>query len=297
MHAEGVTVDITNERAEPRFFLIYQGLDDRELQCQLSRLYVPPREAEQPFKPSPPAKIRIGFISRFFTEHNIARLMGGLITDLSRDRFDVTAISVGAHSDARAKRIQQQADHFVQVPFKLPAARSLIAQQHLDVLFYTDIGMEPMTYSLAFSRLAPVQCATWGHGVTTGIPTIDYFISSIHLESVGSEQQYTEQLVRLKALAVPYYRIAPPKSFEDATILVCRSRQRSMPARKAFSRFIPTSTPFWPAFCARIHAALSSCFRARSPAGRNCCVSVSRQRCLTCTTAFNSCRTLTTNVF
>ena len=37
--------------------------------------------------------------------------------------------------------------------------------------------MESLTYFLAFARLARVQCVTLGHPVTSGIPTIDYFLS------------------------------------------------------------------------------------------------------------------------
>jgi predicted O-linked N-acetylglucosamine transferase (SPINDLY family) len=68
--------------------------------------------------------------------------------------------------------------------------------------------MEPVSYFLAFSRLAPVQCVTWGHPVTTGIDTVDYFISSEHQETPDSEHYYSEKLVRLSALPACYY--APP---------------------------------------------------------------------------------------
>lgn len=85
----------------------------------------------------------------------------------------------------------------------------LIAEQKLDVLFFTDIGMEPFSYTLAFSRLAPVQCVTVGHPVTTGIGTIDYFISGEALETEQADQHYTEQLIRLKVLPTYYYRPQP----------------------------------------------------------------------------------------
>src|ERR1041384_519096 len=74
----------------------------------------------------------------------------------------------------------------------------------LDILFYTDIGMDSFTYTLAHSRLAPVQCVTWGHPSTTGIPTIDYYISSEALETEGAEQCYTETLVQLRNLPIYY---------------------------------------------------------------------------------------------
>ncbi len=56
-----------------------------------------------------------------------------------------------------------------------------------------------MSYYLAFARLAPLQCVTWGHPVTSGISTIDYFISARHLEPEDGPQHYSEKLVRLSA--------------------------------------------------------------------------------------------------
>ena len=150
--------------------------------------------------------------------------MRGMIAQLSRDKFVVTVLSVGSHSDSMARWIQQHSDNYVEVPFHLPAARRLIAHQCLDVLFYTDLGMDSITYTLAHSRLAPVQCVTWGHPVTTGIDTIDYFISSEHLETSDSEQHYTERLVRLKNLAVYYYRPGAPTPLKSALFWVAGGR-------------------------------------------------------------------------
>jgi protein O-GlcNAc transferase len=42
-----------------------------------------------------------------------------------------------------------------------------------------------------------VQCVTLGHPVTTGIPTIDYFLSTDLLEPSDADLHYTERLVRL----------------------------------------------------------------------------------------------------
>ncbi len=49
-----------------------------------------------------------------------------------------------------------------------------------------------------------------GHPVTTGIETIDCFISSESLEIAEADQHYSEMLIRLKAMPVYYYRPAPP---------------------------------------------------------------------------------------
>ena len=77
------------------------------------------------------------------------------------------------------------------------------------MLFYTDVGMDSLPCYLAHARLAAVQCVTWGHPLTTGLSTIDYFISSQDLEPRGAEAHYTEKLVKLAHLANYYYRPEP----------------------------------------------------------------------------------------
>ena len=73
-------------------------------------------------------------------------------------------------------------------------SREAIRNLNLDVLLYTDLGMEGFTWSLAFSRLVRVQAAMWGHPITSGLETIDYFISSDLAEAEGAEANYTEKL-------------------------------------------------------------------------------------------------------
>src|SRR4051794_11748286 len=70
--------------------------------------------------------------------------------------------------------------------------------------------MVPWTGALAHSRLAPVQCVTLGHPITSGIATIDYYISSELAEADDAQNNYSEKLVRLPNLPVYYYRPDPP---------------------------------------------------------------------------------------
>ncbi|HYV39604.1 MAG TPA: tetratricopeptide repeat protein [Gemmataceae bacterium] len=203
-----VQVDITDEPALPLFYLTYQGHNDRDLQREAARLYRTPTPPRVPptLQPTGQGKIRVGFMSSFFKEHTIGQWMRGLMAQLSRADFSVVVLSSGRHQDDVADFVKRHADSFVEIPRHLPAARQLIADQQLDVLVYTDIGMDPFSYTLAFSRLAPVQCVTLGHPVTTGIDTVDYFISTEALETEESDQHYTEQLIRLKHLPIHFYK-------------------------------------------------------------------------------------------
>jgi predicted O-linked N-acetylglucosamine transferase (SPINDLY family) len=138
----------------------------------------------------------------------------GLIEQLDRDAFQVMVFVPGQPKGELAESIRDHADAYIELPNDVQYCRRTIAGQKLDVMFYPDLGMEPVTYTLALTRLAPVQVATWGHPETSGIPSVDYFISSEALESEGAEQHYTEKLVRLKNLAVYYHR---PQVTQSAT--------------------------------------------------------------------------------
>jgi predicted O-linked N-acetylglucosamine transferase (SPINDLY family) len=67
--------------------------------------------------------------------------------------------------------------------------------------------MDPMTLKLASLRLAPVQVASWGHPETTGLPTIDYYLSAADLEPGNAQEYYSERLVTLPHLGCFYERL------------------------------------------------------------------------------------------
>lgn len=193
--------DPVREVGQTPFLLAYQGGHDRPLMEALARTYrracpelgwtAPHVEAWR----APGNRIRIGFVSQFFFEHSIGRTMVGLIEGLPRGRFEVEVFAISpATTDALQQRIAA-AGRWEQLPANLWAARERIAGRQCDVLFYADLGMEPMSYFLAHARLAPVQVTSWGHPVTSGLPTIDAFLSHALLEPQDAQGQYTETLL------------------------------------------------------------------------------------------------------
>jgi CRISPR-associated protein Csy1 len=75
--------------------------------------------------------------------------------------------------------------------------------------------MTPLSYLLAAMRLAPVQCAAWGHPVTTGSDRIDYFLSCAAMEPGDAASHYTERLVGLPGLGVDYAMPPPAPASTD----------------------------------------------------------------------------------
>jgi len=71
-----------------------------------------------------------------------------------------------------------------------------------DVLFYPEVGMDPATCTLAALQLAPLQVAAWGHPVTTGLSSMNAFLSGELLEGPAADRHYREKLVLLPGTGV-----------------------------------------------------------------------------------------------
>lgn len=206
--------DPINEIGYANFLLAYHGRNDRMLQSKLAQLYISACPSlsytavhcQQAAPRNRRGTIKIGFISRYLKNHSIGKTSKGVIAHLSRDKFTVFVFFLDPPQDETGLFIQQHADKAILLPDSLEAARKCIEEQKLDILFYQDIGMDFFTFFLAFSRLAPIQCTSFGHPVTTGIPNMDYYISTDCWEPDDGEKHYTEKLIRLKNVAsVAYY--------------------------------------------------------------------------------------------
>ena len=104
-------------------------------------------------------------------------------------------------------------NNYIYLGTNLQNARLVLEPFKFDYIIYPDIGMKLLPTLLAYSRIAAVQLTTWGHSETSGIDTIDYFISSEYFESYLSISQtyYSEKLILLKSLGTFY--ISPHKLF------------------------------------------------------------------------------------
>ena len=150
-------------------------------------------------------KIKIGFISEFLTNHTIGRIYEGFIKNLNKKKFEVVIFHTSQTKNGLLKdEIDKIADKVNTLPNEISAQHKRIEEESLDILFYTDVGMSPTTYFLAFSRLAPIQIVSWGHTETTGIDTIDYFLSSKDFESNIEQNNYSERLICLNQIPAFY---------------------------------------------------------------------------------------------
>jgi len=75
--------------------------------------------------------------------------------------------------------------------------------------------MHALTLQLACLRLAPVQAAAWGHPETTGLPTMDLYLSADGFEPADAAANYVEELVRLPNLGVYVEPLSPAVADPD----------------------------------------------------------------------------------
>ena len=64
--------------------------------------------------------------------------------------------------------------------------------------------MDALALGVAATRNAPIQCMAWGHPITSGLPTMDYFLTSQLMEPSDGQSHYSEKLVELPGLSIEF---------------------------------------------------------------------------------------------
>ncbi len=191
------------------FQLHYQARNDKDLQEVHGALVHRILSARYPEFAGPiPApditgrKIRVGFASSVIRTHTVMKLFGGWMEELDRTAFSVYGYHIGEFTDAVTDGFAEICVGFHHKTGDVEGLAADIRQDGIDVLIFPELGMDAQVLKLAALRLAPVQMVSWGHPITTGLPTIDCFLSSELMEPPGGEDHYTESLVRLPGVSV-----------------------------------------------------------------------------------------------
>jgi CRISPR-associated protein Csy1 len=195
------------------FFLAYQGGHDRPLQAAYGAFvtdllsHALP-QFTQPLSRHSPAgrRIRVGFISSFLRQCTVGNYFMRWTTGIDRARFEVGVYRIGSRRDAVTVEIEAACDRAVALTGTLAEMAGRIRADEPDILVFPEVGMDSRTFLLAALRLAPVQCAAWGHPVTTGLPNVDYFLSCEAMEPPGAQAHYSERLVTLPGIGTHYER-------------------------------------------------------------------------------------------
>jgi protein O-GlcNAc transferase len=215
------------------FYLAYHEASNRELLSRYGALCASLMQGWQraaglgpPLRGGHGSRLRVGIVSAHFSDHSVWQaIVRGWVQRLDRRRFELHLFHLTGKRDDETARAAGLAAAFHESKGRWEQWAKFIHASRMDVLVYPEIGMDPATAKLASLRLAPMQAASWGHPETTGLPTIDYYLSAAALEPPEARENYSEKLELLPGTGcwLPREEL-PPKDVELPNadlLLVC----------------------------------------------------------------------------
>jgi len=188
------------------FYLAYQIQNNRDLLKRFGDICI--REAEplqqvldtKKVPKKDHSKKRIGIVSGFFSDHPVWHaITKAWVTQLDAEKFEIYLFSTNPKEDAETKIALSKAAHYF-TGNSISEMANIIHEQGIDILLFPEVGMDPISKGLACLRLAPTQMASWGHPETTGLKTIDFYLSAENFEGADAQANYSEQLIQLPGL-------------------------------------------------------------------------------------------------
>ena len=208
----------SEDLARSNFHLAYQGGDDLHAQnlygdwLAASLAQVSPQPPLSPRTVS--ARPKIALVSSKWYECTGGWYFASWVEHLCRS-WDVALVHThGARRDALTQRLAERCGVEVSLAQSMNAAAAQIRALNADIVLYPELGADGFTFGLAAQRLAPLQLCAWGQPVTSGLPTIDAFLSCDVMEPPGAAAHYRERLVTLPGIGTRY--LSPPLPPERA---------------------------------------------------------------------------------
>ena len=222
-----INLSLDGEMLDPPIFnLSYDQYENIDINSKIVGIYrkIYP-ELNQKFQVKEKnQKIRIGFISEFFSNHTIGKLFKGIIFNLNDEKFEKFVFH--SHKTDLSPIYQEflnaeRKTNIKNITLSKNFQKSIneISQKNLDVVFFPDIGMSSEFYYLSFIRFAKIQITSWGHPITTSNDTIDYFLSSKLLETKDAHKRFSEKLILSDYLPMYFYKPKVKNILSDKEIV------------------------------------------------------------------------------
>ncbi len=249
--------------AQP-FYLAYHAVDARALllpygktatRLMATGVETPRPRSGAPLAPLRARKLRVGIAAAHVRDHSVWNaITQGWVRHFDRDRIELTVFQLERASDDETARARRDATHFVDGPVTLADWARAIVDAELDALIYPEIGMHPLTARLAAMRLAPVQATSWGQPLTSGLPTLDLFISGQALEPPAGAAHYAERLVALPNLGVCVQALKPVAVAPDLAALGLTATEPLLLCPGTPFKYTPSGDATLAALAARLQA-------------------------------------------
>ncbi len=139
----------------------------------------------------------------FMFGHSMYRTHSLAVRSL-RERFHVVGVIYGVQRSPEIDDLFDEVMTFPDADF-LEGIRIVageIVRRETVLVFFPSVGMTPHAIALASLRLAPIQCASYGHAASTMSPAIDYMV--LPEDFMGSRDRFSEHVLALPIAAMPF---------------------------------------------------------------------------------------------
>lgn len=144
-------------------------------------------------------KIHVGFIATHFFDSSAARFFESLLTDYDREKFFVSAWSLSDKFDDFTEKIRANTEFFYFSELNYEKIARKIFAENVDILIdlsgHTDGGE---TLQIMAYKPAKIQISAIGYFDTTGLDTIDFFVTDKFLAKYDSD--FSEKFIMLENL-------------------------------------------------------------------------------------------------
>ena len=175
------------------------NLTPKELKAQFD-MYATLYRHEEPLSPRVDVRherLRIGFLAQHFLSSSSSLFYEGLLRGLT-EQYDVYAYALDDRADGFTESLRGAVNYHALANLSIEEQAERIRADEIDVLVdlggHTDGGMTLMVLA---HRPAPVQISGIGWFATTGVPFVDGFLTDNVLSPAGTEEFYSEELLRL----------------------------------------------------------------------------------------------------
>lgn len=186
-----------------------------------------------PEREDPARKLRIGFVSADLFDHPVRFFLAPILRGLDRRQFSVVCYANSYLNDAATCQLRALADEWCEcLDLKDDQLAERIRDDRIDIL----VDLSGHTYGnrlpVFLRKPAPVQATYLGYGDTTGLPTMDYWITDWVLHPADTRHLTSERIWRLPRCWVIYEPPANAPEVADRhnggplTFVTCNALQK-----------------------------------------------------------------------
>ncbi|MDR1492457.1 MAG: hypothetical protein LBT05_07035 [Planctomycetaceae bacterium] len=199
------------------FHLPHHNRCCREIKEKFAEFFLPSFQVfhrpKFPFLKRRNGKIRVGFLVTPGHEGGFLRYMSGVVRRLNRNRFEIVLIYHQSTKNRYKNFSQDNEIQHVMFAWHFENAVQTIRESECDIIYYWKVGADVWNFFLPMTRLAPIQCTSWGTHGTSGLKQIDYSLSHNLAEIENAQEHYTEKLFLINEAPTFQPRMKIPKTY------------------------------------------------------------------------------------